>query len=438
MRPASGVTKPCPAPQLAQTHPTLSNSVQNRRLTKCYIIAYRINQMTNRIKQLRLAKGMSLDGLAALMGGIVTKQAISKYENNLAKPTHRVGARLAQALGVPPLELWRQPTVRVQFVAYRKRASMTKTQQASLEAFVSSKLEQRCRLQDTCCPAPFEVPLEEFHAPDEKRAEEAAEQLRSKWRLGVDPIADVTAILEDHKVHVIEVKSSERFDGISAVALDSQNKPQAAAVVSRVGVPGDRQRLNLAHELGHLVLRVPHHGDPEKLAFRFGAAFLAPAASFKREAGEKRTSVSVDELLILKKRFKMSIQAILRRFRDLEIISPTYYKDWCIAINRMGWRKKEPLEIKPEKPEWLKQTVGRCLAEGFLTRQQAQDILGEKIDVKESPDLVRRRKIAKLSLSERRRILKQQANLTAHHYEEDSSWRGLESGGIIDYDTKEP
>ena len=199
-------------------------------------------------------------------------------------------------------------------------------------------------------PSPFEVPLEQFPAPDENSAEEAAEKLRDLWCLGVDPIADVIATLEDHKVHVIEIKAAEQFDGISAVAFDPSNKPQAAAVVSRIGVPGDRQRLNLAHELGHLVLKIPPLGDQEKLAFRFGAAFLAPAASFKRDAGEKRTSVSVDELLILKKRFKMSIQAILRRFRDLQIISPTYYKEWCIAINRMGWRKKEPLEIKPERP----------------------------------------------------------------------------------------
>jgi Zn-dependent peptidase ImmA (M78 family)/DNA-binding XRE family transcriptional regulator len=401
-------------------------------------MAYLVNLMSNRIKQLRLAKGMSLDELAALMGGIVSKQAISKYENNLAKPTHKVGSRLAQALGVSPVELWREPSVSVKFVAYRKRASLTKSHQATLEALVASKLEQRCRLQESCCPVPFEVPIEEFVAPDEFRAEEAAEKLRAKWRLGVDPIADMTAILEDHKVHVIEATAPEQFDGISAVAFDVSNKPLAAAVVSRVGVPGDRQRLNLAHELGHLVLKVPIQADPEKLAFRFGAAFLAPAASFKREVGERRTSLSVDELVILKKRFKMSMQAILRRFRDLEIISPSYYKDWCIAINRMGWRKKEPVEIKPEKPEWLKQTVGRCLAEGFLTRQQAQEIVGEKMEYKESPDLVRRRKIAKLSLSERRRILKQQANQIARHYEEDSSWRGLESGGLIDYDSKEP
>jgi hypothetical protein len=248
----------------------------------------------------------------------------------------------------------------------------------------------------------------------------------------------LTAILEDHKVHVIEMKATEKFDGISAVAFDRSNKAQAAAVVSRMGVPGDRQRLSLAHELGHLVLKIPPLCDQEQLAFRFGAAFLAPAASLKREAGDKRTSLSVDELLILKKRFKMSIQAVLRRFCDLQIISLSYYKDWCIAISRMGWRKKEPLEMKAEKPEWLKQTVGRCLAEGFLTLQQAKEISGEKLEFTEPPDLVRRRKVARLSLSDRSRILRQQANQIAQHYEEDSSCRDLESEGILDYDIREP
>src|SRR5215472_16623807 len=105
-------------------------SAPKRWLTNGIIMVYVVNQMTNRIKQLRLAKGMSLDDLAASMGAIVTKQAISKYENNLAKPTHKVAARLANALGVPPLELWREPSVTIKFVAYRKRASLTKTHQA--------------------------------------------------------------------------------------------------------------------------------------------------------------------------------------------------------------------------------------------------------------------------------------------------------------------
>ena len=206
--PAHVTSPPTKPPQLS--HLCLPFYPLNQRLTNSVFIVYLVNQMINRIKHLRLAIGLSLEELAASMGGIITKQAISKYENNLAKPTHSVGAKLATALGVPPIELWREPLVNIQFVAYRKRASLTKTHQAHLEAFVSTKLEQRCRLQNACGPAPFEVPLMQFPAPDERRAEEAAEKLRTKWRLGVDPIADMTAILEDHKVHVSSSTASPR------------------------------------------------------------------------------------------------------------------------------------------------------------------------------------------------------------------------------------
>ena len=37
-----------------------------------------------RIRQLRTARGYSLDELAERMGGVVTKQALSKYEHDTA------------------------------------------------------------------------------------------------------------------------------------------------------------------------------------------------------------------------------------------------------------------------------------------------------------------------------------------------------------------
>ena len=42
--------------------------------------------ISKRLKQLRLARGLSLDALVAQMGGLVTKQALSKYELDKAKP----------------------------------------------------------------------------------------------------------------------------------------------------------------------------------------------------------------------------------------------------------------------------------------------------------------------------------------------------------------
>lgn len=231
----------------------------------------------NRIKQLRLARGFSLDELADTMGGIVTKQALSKYELGTSVPSAPVLIQLAKALGVKSMELWSAPAVEVKFLGYRKKQTLPQRWQESFEANLSRHLEERLALQDFCSGSiPFDLPVHHYVVKSEADAETAAEELRKTWNLGVDPVANLTAILEDHLVHVLEMDGPETFDGISAVIHDANGKARAAAVVSRRGCPGERQRLNLAHELGHVVLKPCEEVDQEKAAFRFGAAFLAP------------------------------------------------------------------------------------------------------------------------------------------------------------------
>jgi Zn-dependent peptidase ImmA (M78 family)/transcriptional regulator with XRE-family HTH domain len=387
----------------------------------------------NRIKQFRLARGYSLDDLASAMGGIVTKQALSKYERDLSLPSARVLNRLAGALNVKAMQLWAEPELAVRFVAFRKRSSLPAKAQTAIQALVGEKLEERTRLQDYCfASVPFEVPIQKYGVGSEGDAEEAAAKVRELWKLGVDPIANVTAVLEDHLVHVIEVDAPEKFDGISAVAETDKGKPKAAAVVTRSACPGDRQRLSLAHELGHLVMKLSKKVDEEKAAFRFAGAFLAPRASLQREVGARRTSVRIEELLILKQRFGMSMQALLKRMSDLEIITATTYKWAYVHLSKLGYRKEEPQPIRHEVSEWLRQAGLRCWAEGFITRQEAERLVGQRLDEKESPTSLRRRSFLTLPLEERRRILEEQATQMEKSYEADDSWREIQEGEIVD------
>ena len=54
--------------------------------------------ISERLKQIRLARGLSLDALVDAMGGVVTKQAVSKYETGKSQPTPKVVRALARAL----------------------------------------------------------------------------------------------------------------------------------------------------------------------------------------------------------------------------------------------------------------------------------------------------------------------------------------------------
>ena len=366
--------------------------------------------IAERLKQLRLARGFSLDALVEEMGGVVTKQAISKYETGKAQPTPIVLQSLAKTLGVKTSELLRPPQVAVDFIAYRKGAGLRKKEQAQVENLVERALEERVRLQEMMGEVgTFNLPVRKFAVGSVEDAEVAAATLRERWKLGDAPIASVVGMLEDHLIHVIEIDADEKFDGISAITNDRNGKPRGAAVVTRRGVPGERQRMNLAHELGHIVMEVPEDVDEEKAAFRFAGAFLAPADALQREVGLRRGFVQGEELIMLKLKYGISVQALLYRLQALGIIGPSHYRQWCIAINKQGYRKQEPYELDAERPQWLRRTVLRALSEGLMNRDDAQRVLGEEVQEDSlSPRILERKELTRMPVEERRRLLARQ------------------------------
>lgn len=388
----------------------------------------------SRLKQLRLARGFTLDALAEKMGGVVTKQALSKYEKGAASPTPVVLTRLAEALCIKSAELFRETTVKIEMVAYRKRAALLKRDQETIESFVKESLEERIRLQSLFQgQAKLNLPVKKFRVARLEDAEKAAEALRKKWNLGEAPIANVIALLEDQLVHVFEIdRTSEKFDGISALAFDQEGVLKAAAVVSRNMIAGERQRLNIVHELGHVVLDVAEGVDEEKAAFRFAGAFLTPATVLYREVGRTRTSIQLRELLLIKKLFGMSIQALLFRLRDLGIINDSTYTWSCIQVNRMGMRKKEAGELPREEPQWLKRNVLRAVSEGVLPRDEAERLLGEPL-AEEHRQFLDRRAFMKLPVEERRKILEEQAKALQKHYEQLTEQEEHGGGDFFEY-----
>ncbi|MGV8080895.1 MAG: helix-turn-helix domain-containing protein [Syntrophales bacterium] len=387
-----------------------------------------------RLKQIRLAQGLSLDQLVARMDGFVTKQALSKYERGKAKPSPVVLNRLASALGVKAAHLWAEPSVNCGFIAYRKGSGLAKQEQARVEAVVCRMLEERIRLREILQePAKENLPVQNLRMVRLEDAEHLAKELRHQWGAGLEPIANLTATLEDHCVYVMEIEAGEKFDGLAAVARDADDNPAAAAVVSRKSLAGERQRLNLAHELAHLVLDVPDAVDEEKAAFRFAGAFLAPDETLYREVGRKRAFVQLEELILLKQRFGMSLQALVYRLHDLEIISDAHYRRWFMDINRLHWKKKEPCELPPEQPQWLKKSVLRAVAEGLLTEVEGKNMLGETVTGREPLSLIERRAFMKLPLEERRNIMANQAREIASHYASEAAKEELEAGDIVEY-----
>ncbi len=388
--------------------------------------------IAQRLRQLRLARGLSLDELAAAIGGLVTKQSLSKYETGKSVPSPVVLNKLAATLDVKTSYLWTEPAVRIEFVGYRKGSRLPVKEQVRLESEVCEALERRIRLwQLVEVKAAVPVPVHSIPVRTLEDAEEAANQMRVHWLIGTDVIASVVGTLEDHQIHVIEVDAADCFDGISAVAYGGDNEVIATAVVCRRDVAGERQRFNLAHELGHLVIRPLDGVDEEKAAHRFAAAFLCPAATLRRQIGSSRAYIQAGEVQLLKRRFGLSIQALLHRLRDVGIITEGQYKQWCMNVGRMGWRRREPGEITVEKPQWLSQNVLRAVSEGLLSRVDGQNMLQQLAPLDQPITLTERRAFLKLPLASRRRILSEQAERIGDAYADGTPARAEIQGGDL-------
>jgi len=386
------------------------------------------NIISKRIRQYRLARGMSLDDLAASMGGIVSKMALSKYERGLMLPTNRVTEAIAKVLNVKMIDLLSAPDFKVEFMGYRKGSRLRNSDKESIQGEVLVKLEERMKIHHLLYSdkKPNLPERRKINSYDE--VEQIAADLRVLWELGMAPIKNLTEVLEQNFIHVIFLECEKAFDGISTRIYSSDGELKAVAVVSRKNIAGGRQRLNLAHELGHILMDVDNELDKEKAAFRFGAALLAPAREMYKLAGRKRNRFLLEELLLMKRFFGISIQALITRLVDLEILSENSASFWYKLINIKGWKKEEPEKLPEEDSTWLETNAMRAYSEGLISSEEASFMLGREIGEKIN-SMIKRREFLKLAKEERERILKEQSEKWLDYYEKEDEWK--ESGGAL-------
>ena len=179
---------------------------------------------------------------------------------------------------------------------------------------------------------------------------------KSRALLGLpatEPVRGFIRALEGAGVWVLAIPALKGRDAFCCWAqVDDREIP---VIVISPDCPGDRLAMNVAHELGHLVLHKNSLGrlspELEKEAFAFGAEFLMPEAGIRPDL---QPPVSLTRISRLKPKWGVSIQALVRRAYDLGVISERQYRYLFMQISSKGWRTDEPIPIAPEKPRLLK------------------------------------------------------------------------------------
>jgi Zn-dependent peptidase ImmA (M78 family) len=138
----------------------------------------------------------------------------------------------------------------------------------------------------------------------------------------------------------------------------------------------ERSRFDAAHELGHLVLH--KHGGPHGLsagqsvedqANAFASAFLMPASSVWATI---RSTPTVAQLITYKKKWIVSVAALLYRLWKLRVVSDWQYRSMCIQIGE--FRSKEPEPAERESSQVLRKVFNSLRSEGVTNTDVAREL----------------------------------------------------------------
>ncbi|MDA0163148.1 ImmA/IrrE family metallo-endopeptidase [Solirubrobacter ginsenosidimutans] len=286
----------------------------------------------------------------------VTPAAITQYEGGQNRPSPATLARLALALGQPASFFVQdgrpqmQPDAAAAFFRSLRATPQLERQRAVAWAELTwelvAVLERRVRFPKL--DLPDDLHLGEHADPD--AIEAAADAVRSRWAIPPGPIAHVVRLIEAHGGVIARLPGGD--DRLSAFSQWIAGRPIVMLSPDR----DDRARLRFdsAHELGHLVL----HADPEpgnrtleRQADAFAGALLMPRDEILEELPKRwdfRTFAA------LKRRWGVSLAALLYRARELGRLTENSYRWAVTTLSRQYGRRKEPIHLGPvEQPKLL-------------------------------------------------------------------------------------
>lgn len=312
-------------------------------------------------EQLRLARmahGRSLEDVGASVGA--TRQFIHQLETNARSPSEDMIGALCDVLGVDCSFLAEAVPSSVRPEQCHFRGHVNRPASLTSQILARGTLLDRFMAVAEQYLALPPVSFPDIPATSAEEIERAAEEARRYWGLGVTgPIISMMRVVENAGAIVTHFGDlSERVDAFS------MDRRRPIIVRSSLKQSLFRQRFDLAHECGHLVMhRGVQTGDriTEDQAHRFASAFLFPRATVLREF-PRGSWIDWNALLELKRRWKISVRALVRRGYDLNLLTAAQYRRANIHLMKTGQAKVEQLDDDPafpiEQPELLQSAVG--------------------------------------------------------------------------------
>lgn len=321
--------------------------------------------------RLTLARRLAMlrkSDLATRVGKSAT--AVAAWESGAKRPSAATVAQLALSLSVDPGFFAIRPddmaalSTTPHFRSLRSTSQLARDQALAygqLALDIAASLERHVEFPVPDVPS-YPVAVDKV---DGDGPEQAAQQIRKQWALGEGPVGHLVRMLENHGVLV--VFSPPGAASVDAYSFDSRLRP--VIVLNPLKRDYYRQRFDVAHELGHLVM----HGDAEPggrvveaQANRFAAELLMPAEQIRNLLPTTMGAGAWRTLGKLKEQWCVSMQALLYEARRLGRLTDVSYRNAMTTISTRGWRRREPGLISViEQPSLLPRAIELLAHEGI-------------------------------------------------------------------------
>ncbi|VIB39306.1 transcriptional regulator [Clostridioides difficile] len=331
-----------------------------------------------KLKEARVSRNLSLAQLSKLVG--VSSQTISLYEKGEISPSPGVLIKLIEELDFPIKFFCTEEECNLEeeVIFFRSNKNIPK------------KIKEACKIRTSWIDRTYKLISSYFDLPkvdipdfgditfdniDEIKIEEITTELRLYWGLGESPISNLVGLLQQKGFIItrleIGTKKIDAFskwmDKIPYIFLGNDKNSAA------------RSRFDLAHELGHIILHKNIDKEEfesninliEQQADRFAAAFLLPLEAFNREV----ISSSIDSFILLKKKWKVSISAMIKRCQTANILTDNQIRYLNSQMIKYGYYKREPLDdiMISEKPYLFKQAFDILVENNIFTKEVLLD-----------------------------------------------------------------
>lgn len=285
----------------------------------------------------REARALSQKMLADALG--VQQSLVSMMEMGLRRIQDDMLEALAEVLNYPPhffLQEGEANGVGLTEMFHRKRQDVPKRIMDKIDAQINIRIQHIAALITSADTPPLKFKRLDI-SESTKLPGEIAQIVRASLELPRGPIEDLTRTLEDAGVLV----TSFDFE-TSLVDAQSRWVPGLPPLIFiNQNFPKDRIRFSLAHELGHLVMHASVNLDMEEQAHRFASEFLLP----QRDILPYLRDLDLIKLTDLKRYWKVSMAAILKRAEDLKVITPNRARYLWSQMAKAGYKTREPVEL---------------------------------------------------------------------------------------------